>query len=154
MSIGLHEIRSLSKRSTPAHDTECRSKAADSKQQERTRTRSGDTSTCDPRNFMMRATQQISDGTKTKVVVALVRHGVISSINRISPTELMMTELEENLKTKRVELESAKTYLSDLKKRFCSDSVIIDKTIPQCSKCHLRDGHSSRRCPWGECQGP
>lgn len=47
---------------------------------------------------MMRATQQISDGTKTKVVVALVRHGVISSINRISPTELMMTELEENLK--------------------------------------------------------
>lgn len=103
---------------------------------------------------MMRATQQISEGTKTKVVVALVRHGVISSINRISPTELMMTELEENLKTKRVELESAKTYLSDLKKRFCSDSVIIDKTIPQCSKCHLRDGHSSRRCPWGECQGP
>lgn len=67
---------------------------------------------------MMRAIQQISDGTKTKVVVALVRHGVISSINRISPTELMMTELEENLKTKRVELESAKTYLSDLKKQL------------------------------------
>lgn len=71
-----------------------------------------------------------------------------------SPTELMMTELEENLKIKRVELESAKTYLSDLKERYCSDSVIIDKTIPQCSKCHLRDGHSRRRCPWGECQGP
>lgn len=71
-----------------------------------------------------------------------------------SPTEHKITELEENLKIKRVELESAKTYLSDLKKRFCSDSVIIDKTIPQCSKCHLRDGHSSRRCPWGECQGP
>lgn len=48
VSIGLHEIRSLSKRSTPAHDTECRSKTADSKQQERTRTRSGDTLTCAP----------------------------------------------------------------------------------------------------------
>lgn len=51
---------------------------------------------------MMRATQQISDGTKTKVVVALVRHGVISSINRISPTELMMRELEQNGSSWRV----------------------------------------------------
>ena len=30
----------------------------------------------------------------------------------------------------------------------------IDKTIQQCSKCHMRDGHVRRRCPWPDCPGP
>ena len=81
-----------------------------------------------------------------KVMIALL-NGTNFSINH--PPSLWCPN-----KIERIELESAKWYLTDLKKRYCSDWVTIDKTIPQCSKCHLRDGHSRRRCLWGDCQDP
>ena len=68
----------------------------------------------------------------------------------------MISSLSDDIDLKQAELESAKDYINSLQAKYTKPaySTFVDKSKPQCSKCHLRDGHNRRMCPNGDCPGP
>lgn len=62
-----------------------------------------------------------------------------------TPMELALAEMDEKIIVLETEVDSAKEYQTELIKKFCfGDSN--NKTILQCGKCHMREGHSKRSC--------
>ena len=54
----------------------------------------------------------------------------------------------------KAELDSARTYVDDLKFKYANPLIGVDQTENQCSRCHLREGHKRSNCVYGDCQGP
>jgi hypothetical protein len=71
-----------------------------------------------------------------------------------SPLQLLIDEMEDDIRVKAVELESARDHLSMMEKKFANPNLKLDKTKVQCGKCHLRIGHTKRNCSLGNCEGP
>ena len=53
----------------------------------------------------------------------------------------------------KAELDSARTYVDDLKLKYENPLIGVDKTKSQCSRCNLREGHKCSNCVYGDCQG-
>ena len=53
----------------------------------------------------------------------------------------------------KAELDSARTYVDDLKLKYANPLIGVDKTKSQCSRCNLREGHKCSNCVYGDCQG-
>ena len=70
-----------------------------------------------------------------------------------SPSELMLSEIQDDIDLKQAEYDSAKDYVNTLRDKYVT-AAVVDRFKAQCSKCHLRDGHNRRHCPNGECPGP
>ena len=54
----------------------------------------------------------------------------------------------------KAELDSARTYVDDLKFKYANPLTGVDITKSQYSRCHLREGHTRSNCVYGDCQGP
>jgi hypothetical protein len=61
-----------------------------------------------------------------------------------SPLQMAVADMEDELSMKEIELESARENLSDLKTRYFSASKSMSGV--QCGRCHLKVGHSKRKC--------
>ena len=53
----------------------------------------------------------------------------------------------------KAELDSARTYVDDLKFKYANPLIGVGKTKSHCSRCHLRQGHKRSNCVYGDCQG-
>lgn len=61
---------------------------------------------------------------------------------------------QEKARAAEEEVREASVHVEELKNRYANPTIMIDRTINQCTKCHLREGHKRTKCPNGECQGP
>ncbi|CAC5410166.1 unnamed protein product [Mytilus coruscus] len=81
------------------------------------------------------------------------RHGAPNARTQLfkykSPLELSIEEMDEKVQCAEVELESAVSFQTELRQKFLS--VINNKSGLQCGKCHLRQGHSKKKCPNDKC---
>ena len=51
-------------------------------------------------------------------------------------------------------MKEAEKFAETMKAKYANPFIHVDRTKPQCSKCHMRDGHKRSRCINGECAGP
>ncbi|XP_069109826.1 uncharacterized protein [Argopecten irradians] len=96
------------------------------------------------------ATDKVQESVHVQVTDAPVSKTIVYR----SPLQMMMDDLNDEVRVKMVELDSAREQLHALERKYSNHSIKQDKTKSQCGQCHMRLGHTKRNCEWGVCEGP
>ena len=69
----------------------------------------------------------------------------------VTPLELDIKAKKEELREMEAEMKIIELDIARENEKYVSN-VVEDSTKKRCSKCHLREGHSRKNCPYTECK--